>query len=73
MRDVFYEVIPHAWCLPNYKDITLKGGPLNEVSTYLHLAMERCFDLPTCKNETEINEFLDKNGHVVIYMNQIDY
>ena len=73
LRDVFKEVITYAYCLPNYKDITLIGDHLNEVNEYLYLAVERCLDRPTCKNETEINEFLDKNGQVIIYMNEVNY
>ena len=73
MRDVFIEVIPYAWCLPDHEDITLIGYHLNKVKKYLYLALERCWDRPTCKNETEINEFLDNYGQLLLYMNEVNY
>ena len=37
------------------------------------MKLEKCTDRPSCKNETEINDFIDKNGQIQIYMNQVNY
>ena len=54
--------IPYAMCLSKPGDITLFGNPRTRENQELNVRLTRCKDRLTCKNETEINEFIDKNG-----------
>ena len=49
-------------CVSNSKDIPLKDNTGSVEYIDLNIALVRCTNKSTCKNETEIKDFIDKNG-----------
>ena len=39
----------------------------------MNIGLRRCTNKPSCKNETEINEFIDKHGHLMLFFNNVVY
>ena len=62
-----------SMCIQNSEDITLYGNGYNGEFVSLDIGLLRCHNKTSCKNETEINDFLDKNGHLVYFLNGVDY
>ena len=73
MRDIYLQALPFAMCLPKAEEISLFGNSYTENLRGLDIRLKRCTNKPTCKNETEINDFIDKNGQVQLYFNQVSY
>ena len=40
---------------------------------FLEVRLTRCRGRSTCKTDSEIDKFIDTNGHVLVISNQIDY
>ena len=60
-------------CIQNFEDITLYGNGYTGEHVNLAIRLVRCHNKTSCKNETEINDFLDKNGQLVYYFNGVNY
>ena len=56
--------LPYAKCIKNSEDITFYGNSKKENNQGLDIKLVRCTNRPTCKNETEINDFIDKHGAI---------
>ena len=39
----------------------------------MNIGLRRCTDKPSCKNETEIDDFIDKHGSLQLYFNNVNY
>ena len=62
-------LMPKLFCLDNAQDITLWGNfKVTSVNTLIILPM-KCMGRPTCKSDTEIDEFIEKNGNLMIVFN----
>ena len=62
-----------AQCLPNPDNITIWGNNQGSNFQLFEVRLVRCRDRPTCRNDSEIDEFINKNGHIMILQNKIDY
>ena len=62
-----------SYCLPSPENITIWGEFSGVVHQSVTIRLVRCRDRETCKNDTEIDEFIDNNGQVVYISNQQKY
>ena len=60
-------------CLENYQEIALFGNNEQVEFMSLDIKLVRCTNRSSCKNETEINDFIDKNGAIQMYSNKVEY
>ena len=56
------EIVSKYMCLSNSKDIPVKDNYDSIEYIDVNIALARCTNKSTCKNETEIKDFIDKNG-----------
>ena len=73
MRDIYLQALPFAMCLPKAEEISLFGNSYTENLRGLDIRLKRCTNKPTCKNETEINDFIDNHGQFQIFYNRVSY
>ena len=71
--DLFKTTIPFFMCLQKSEDITLMSNFDTKEYFSLDIRLVKCTNRPTCKNETEINDFIDKNGAIQMYSNKVGY
>ena len=62
MIETWAYLVPFVMCLPNSENTTLYGDYYANEFTELALRLVRCTNKASCKNETEINDFIDANG-----------
>ena len=56
-----------SYCLPKPGNITVQGNTYTPTFKNLAVRLVRCTNRPTCKNLTEIDEFVNKNGEIVYF------
>ena len=64
LRDILLSAIPFAYCMSDHEDLVLQGSAFTEIIQSINIGLKRCTNKPSCKNETEINEFIDRNGQL---------
>ena len=67
--DLWPQMIPFYMCLPNYEDIALYGNYLTFEYISLDIRLVKCTNKSSCKNDTEIDDFIDKNGQITTIWN----
>ena len=60
-------------CLENYQEIALFGNNEQVEFMSLDIKLVRCTNRSSCKTETEINDFIDKNGQILVSYNKVNY
>ena len=63
----------YSHCLPRIDNIKLWGNAQSKESQVIQVRLLRCEDRKTCKSDKEIDEFIDKNGHIVMLYNNQRY
>ena len=58
-----------SYCLPNPENITIWGEISGVEFQSVAVRLVRCKDRPSCKNDTEIDEFIDNNGQFIYISN----
>ena len=82
--DAFYEPVFHqkefipvflsrALCFDSIDDIELWGNYDTSISQTIQVRVKRCKGKETCKSDEEIDEFIDRNGHLSVLSNVQKY
>ena len=71
--DLWLQIAPLMMCLENYQEIAIFGNNEQVEFMSLDIKLVRCINKSTCKNETEINDFIDKNGQILVSYNKVNY
>ena len=71
--DLWPQIAPLIMCLENFQEIALFGNYKQVEFASLDIKLVRCTDMISCKNETEINDFIDENGNIMMYTNTVNY
>ena len=67
------QIAPLIMCLENFQEIALFGNYEQVEFISLDIKLVRCTNKTSCKNETEINDFIDENGQILMYTNKVNY
>ena len=72
-KDSWPYIAPLIMCVPKSSEITLWGNYHAVDFMSLDIRLKRYTNKPTCKNETEINDFIDENGQIFMFTNKVMY
>ena len=64
-------MLPHLKCLDNSEELVLRGNFESIAVSTLIVRLVRCSDRSTCKTDSEIDDFMDKHGHMFLLYNDL--
>ena len=74
-KEEFVQNMQHATCISDISNIMIQGDVIHTSKLFdnkkVEVYLEKCSDRPTCKNDTEIDEFMQQHQIILNHLDQI--